>query len=73
MTIEEIQQASAKYEELTQIRDNLQKNKPHKLPSQYKHISEELCITHQNSLLRGNRIVLRTKEQSPWLMKIMQG
>lgn len=73
MTIEEIQQASAKDEELTQSRDNLQKNKPHKLPSQYKHISEELYITDQNSLLRGNRIVLRTKEQSPWLMKIMQG
>lgn len=48
-------------EELTQIRDNLQKNKPHKLPPQYKQISEELCITDQNILLRGNRIVLPTK------------
>ena len=61
MKIKEIQQASAEDEELTQIRDNLRKNKPHKLPSQYKHISEELCITYQNILLRGNRIVLPTK------------
>ncbi len=38
-------------EELMQVRDNLQKNKPHQLPSQYKHVSEELCITDQNILL----------------------
>ena len=61
MTIEEIRQASAEDEELTHIRDNRQKNKPHKLPSQYKHVSEELCITDQNILLRGNRIVLPAK------------
>ena len=31
MTIEEIQKASTEDEELTQIRENLQKNKPHNL------------------------------------------
>ena len=61
MTIEESQQASTEDEELTQVKDNLQKNKPRKLPSQYKHVSEELCITDQNILLQGNRIVLPTK------------
>jgi len=49
MTIEEIQQASTEDKELMQIRDNLQKNKPHKLPSPYKHISEELSITKTSS------------------------
>ena len=61
MTIEEIQQAFVEYEELTQIRNHLKENQPHKLPPQYKLVAEELCVTDQNILLRGNRMVLPTK------------
>ena len=61
MTIEEIQQASIEEEELTQVRDHLKANQTHKLPQQYKTIAEELCITDQNILLRGTRMVLPTQ------------
>lgn len=57
----EIQTASVADEELSQIRDLLGRNHPYLLPVPYKSIADELCITDQGILPRGNRIVLPAK------------
>ncbi len=61
MKLEEIQRETLTDPELQQIKEHLQKNQLHKLPKAYKHIAQELCITDQDILLRGDRIVLPKK------------
>ncbi len=61
MKLEEIQRETLTDPELQQIKEHLQKNQLHKLPKAYKHIAHELCITDQDILLRGDRIVLPKK------------
>lgn len=61
MKLEEIQKATLEDPELKQIKQCLQNNQLHKLPKAYRLISNELCITTQDILLRGDRIVLPTK------------
>jgi hypothetical protein len=58
MSIEEIQQASINDPELAEIRTCLQTNQLYKIPPPYQSLVDELCITNQNIVLRGNRIVL---------------
>lgn len=61
MKLEEIQRETLADPELQQIKQNLQNNQVYKLPKAYKLIAHELCITDQDILLRGDRIVLPNK------------
>lgn len=59
MSIEEIQQASVQDPEFSQIRNCLETNQLHKTSKTLQ--VHELCVSNQQILLRGNRIVLPTK------------
>ncbi|CAB3985042.1 Transposon Tf2-9 poly, partial [Paramuricea clavata] len=61
MKLEDIQRETLADPELQQIKQNLQNNQVYKLPKAYKLIAHELCITDQDILLRGDRIVLPNK------------
>ena len=61
MQLEEIQKATLEDPELKKVKQCLQNNKLHQLPRSFRLISHELCITDQEILLRGDRIVLPNK------------
>lgn len=58
MGVEEIQRASLEDPELRTVREFLSSNQIYKMSKPYRSIADELCITDQSILLRGNRIVL---------------
>ena len=61
MQLEEIQKATLENPELKKGKQCHQNNKLHQLPRSFRLISHELCITDQEILLRGDRIVLPNK------------
>ena len=63
MQIEEIQRTTWKDPELQQIQRNLQSNQLQKLPKAYQPIAQELSVTDQDILHRGDRIVLPSSQR----------
>ena len=61
MTVDEVQQASLEDTEQSAVGQLLAGNQIYKIAKSYRVIADELCITHQNILLRGSRIVLPVK------------
>ena len=61
MQLEEIQKATLEDPELKKVKQCLQNNKLHQLSRSFRLVSHKLCITDQEILLRGDRIVLPNK------------